>query len=287
MFYNSPAKNHVMKTRFRLLLFLVALILNPFIVICRPQDLFLNSIDQPIGNDVSLFSPDGSDDFLDDNANPTDLALSPDLDPGEVTTEPSFFDSNDLFPFEDLTSETVPVLQSSSSCQTDVGLSTLDEDFPQLQARDDGPSCASSQGQDNMNSIINLFQDPEGFLREKIPTSKPPNGQADQPGQFDVDLNSDAFRNRQSLPGLFEDDDEKCRPYVFGLSNIPVCHDFDNSAMVTYLDGSADLYQVEPCTPPHSLAFYDGAFLSRGTLTGHDSCFDPAYVWPRPNSLVL
>lgn len=93
-----------------------------------------------------------------------------------------------------------------------------------LQARDE-EACTSRGGQ--VDLPIELFEDPEGYLRDNLPT--PPVGQADPFGQEskdDGDLGFGAFmRNRnQPAPNLFDDgDDQLCDRRTFGLSTTPMC----------------------------------------------------------------
>lgn len=234
-----------MNMRFELLPLLV-IVWNSQSVKCRPENPFLDSINQPVGNDVDFFSPERSGDFLDNYLNSNDLASNSDLTLDGSMIDASFIDSNDLFSTEESSSETIPLLQGSTSCGTDVGLTTMDEDVPLLQARNDA-SCASSKFRESLDAIINLFKDPEYWWRENIPANKSPTGQTDQPGQNDEDFSPESLQNRQPIPGLFEDDDEICPPGVFGWSVIPVCHDGLRKPSTQYPRGWTDLYYVEPC----------------------------------------
>lgn len=253
---------------------------------CRPENLFLDSINQPIGNDVDLFSTEGSGDFLDESLNPSDLALSPDLTSGEYNTDTSTIDPKDLFFTEDLSAESIPLLQSSTPCGTDVGLTMMNEDFPQLQARDN-PSCASSpKPNENIDSILNLFKDPEGWLRKKIPATKPATGQVNQPGQDDENINLESLSNRKPIPGLFEDDDQTCPPQVFDLSVIPVCHASIRGSRIDYPGGWSDLSRVEPCMPLF-ITFYDRTFTPSSILIPCDRCSEQSCMFSWRNTLVL
>ena len=234
-----------MNMQFELLPLLV-IVWNSQPVKCRPENLFLDSINQLGGNDVDFVLPERSGDFLDNNLNSNDLAFNSDLTLGGSMTDASSIDSNDLFPPEDSTSETVPLLQGSTSCGTDVGLTTTDEDVPLLQARNDA-LCGSSTSRESLDGIINLFKDPEYWLRENIPPKQRPTGQTNVPGQYDDDFSPESLQNRQPIPGLFEDDEEKCPPEVFGLSVIPVCHNGLRKPSTQYPSGWTDLYYVEPC----------------------------------------
>lgn len=228
------------------LILLLDIIWNIQTVRCRPQNLFLDSINQPVGNEVDLFSPEGSGDQLDTILNPVDLALSSDLTSGEYITDASIIDSDDLFSAEGLALKPIPSLQSSSACGTDVDLTMMDVDVPQLQARDDA-LCGSSDSKEDIDAVVNLLTDPESWLREKIPAANPPTGQINQAGPNNEYLNFESVKNRQPIPGLFEDDDQTCRRKVFGLSIIPVCHDDLRNPMTQYPAGYADLFYVDPC----------------------------------------
>lgn len=228
------------------LFFLLVIFRNSLIVHSRPEDLFSDFNNQPLGNNVDLFSPEGSGDFLDDNVNPADLALNPAPTSGEDIIDASSSNLNDLFSTEDFSSDpTIPSLQSSTSCETDMGL-LMNDDVPQLQTRGDA-SCAPSKPEENIDSILNLFQDPEGLLRKKIPTTKAPTGQVNQPGSNDEDFNFETFRNRRPIPVLFDEDEETCPSRVFGLSNTPVCHDDIRNPLTHYPGGWTDLVRISPC----------------------------------------
>ena len=213
---------------------------------CRSENPFFDSINQPVGNDVDSFSPEGSGDLLATNLNPADLALNSDLTSGEYITDSSTIDSNDLFSTEDLALKSISSLQSPSACGTDVGLTMMDVDVPQLHTRDDA-LCGSSNSKEGIDAIINLYKDPESWLRQKIPATNPPTGQTNQPGSNDQALDLESLKDRQLIPGLLEDDDETCPPKVFGWSIIPVCHDDLRYSMTQYPDGWADLFHVDPC----------------------------------------
>ena len=88
----------------------------------------------------------------------------------------------------------------------------------------DGTSCASQEGK--VDLPIELFQDPEGYLRQTL--RAPPAGQADQSGQGnkeDGDLGFGAFiRNRfPPISRPLASDDESCDRGKFGVPTTPLC----------------------------------------------------------------
>lgn len=199
-----------------------------------------------VGNDVDLFSPERSGDFPVNNLNPNDLAFNSDFPFGEYMADAFSIDSDDLFSPEDSSSEKIPFLQGSTSCGTDVGLTTMDEDVPLVQARNDA-LCGPPKPKESFDAIINLFKDPEYLLRDNVPGKKRPTGQTNEPGPNDEDFGLENLQDRQPIPGLFQDDEETCPSKVFGWAIIPVCHDGLRKPSTQYPRGWTNLYYIEPC----------------------------------------
>lgn len=126
--------------------------------------------------------------------NPSDLPFNQDFAPSEDDTDPSIFNTNDLLTAEDdsMGLSALPFLQSSSACGTKKSVILTNEDALQLQTRD-GASCAPLKSDDQIDSIVDFFQDPEGWLRRKFPPAQAPVGQVNRSGLDGDDMSFEAF----------------------------------------------------------------------------------------------
>lgn len=122
----------------------------------------------------------------------------------------------------------------------------MDDGATYLQARD-GASCTGSKPQGNINTIMNMYQNPENFLRQNISPSKVPVGQTDQSEQNDENLDFETFLNNRPVPFLFEEDENKCPVEQFGLSITPVCLNSLKGSAVRDPGSWFTLYDVDPC----------------------------------------
>lgn len=164
-----------------------------------------------------------------------DLSLNP-ADQGETDL---FSDANvpvDSMNFLDLASLPDPCGSEESSSNGP------------LRARD-GASCASREEQ--VDLPLGLFEDPEKYLRDNLPT--PPVGQAGQSGQGneDGDLGFAAFmRNRiPSFSKPFNQDDQLCDSEKFHFSTTPMCSNPFMGSVDRNLDlrDSVTLTDAVPC----------------------------------------
>lgn len=219
----------------------------------RPEDVSsFDSINEPTlsmphDHDVEIFSTGGLDDLSSNSETLTDLAFNSELTASENDADTYNSETDKLFPTEDLSLDNDPLLQSSTACETDDSLTWVNDSAPQLQARADA-SCTPSEPKGNIDSIIELFQNPERFLRQKIPSTKAPVGHNDQLGQDDETFSFESFLNNRPVPFMFEEDAKKCPVEHFGLSSTPVCLDALKGSAIRNFESSFTLYDVEPCT---------------------------------------
>lgn len=217
------------------------------LVDARPEDSFsLDSITEPINSvsdDIDLFSPQGLNDASNNDISTADLISNSATTTSEHDADTYNLEADNLFPADDHSVDTDPLLESSSACETD---DSLDDGVPHLEARG-GTSCSPSKPKENIDSIINLFQDPESVLRQNIPPTKVPVGQTNQPGQDDENFNLESFPNNLPVPFLFEEDAKKCPVEEFGLSTTPVCLNSLKGSAIRNLGSWFTLHDVEPC----------------------------------------
>ncbi len=221
-------------------------------VVSRPQNVFpLDPIYEPMElawNDVDSFSLDGLIDPSNNPMYPIDFAFESGLTPGEDDIDTYPVNMNDIF-FHDYLMDPSPLL-STSACETeDINTWGIDE-VPQLEARD-GASCAAPEPHAGFDSVVDLFQDPEGSLTREIPPSNVPVGQMNPDDQDGDHFKFDTLLNNRPFPSLFEDDPKICPPHLFGLSNIPVCHDVQSGFGRS--KSGFTLLHVDPCMSPCSL----------------------------------
>lgn len=149
----------------------------------------------------------GSDDF---NSDLADL----NVDPANHDTADLSIQSNSPLADTDLWD----LASLPDSCKTDDS-STMNG---VLRSRD-GSSCALPEGR--IDLPLGLFQNPEGYLDEKL--SLPPVGPGDQQDQGsakDGDLGFGAFmQNRPSSYTPMEPDSQTCDPRIFGGCTVPLC----------------------------------------------------------------
>ena len=143
-------------------------------------------------------SDDSSLGLFDLAANPLvqDFSTTSDADPFSI--------SEDLFASDPLDLAALPACGIGDSLTSDA-----------LYARDGG-SCTNPEGA--IRLPLELFQDPVGFLRDKIRI--PPVGQTNQPtnqGSEDDRVPPSAYTSD------LKPDEEICPPDKFGPANIPVC----------------------------------------------------------------
>jgi hypothetical protein len=232
--------------RFLLIVSFVTVVGNLTPVDCRPEDLF--SLDDAVGDDADLFPLEGLYASSTSELQPSDLAVKSDSALSEDDTDTSIFNANNLFTAENdsLGPSPLPLLQSSSACGTKQSNTLTNEDILQLQARGDA-SCPPPKSNDRIDSLVDLFQDPEGWLRRNLPPTQAPVGQVNQPGPDDDELNFEAFLNNRPIAFLFEEDTSKCPSEIFGLSTTPVCHRFEQHSAFREPGSWHTLYNVDPC----------------------------------------
>lgn len=204
---------------------------NLIVAHSRLEDLF--TLDS---SDLSLdaFSDDASSFWsADENTSGFISLASNDLD-----QDPSFMsDINSLSSSNNLFASNSPDSTALFSCESEG--SQLDG-F--LQARD-----GSCPPQENFNLDLQLFQDPEGYLRDNI--NVPPKGQMNQPGQ---EGKQDENRYMDFLTTNFKEDEEKCPTATYGSSNIPVCRNpFTGRMEYEPSSFAVTLYNALPCKPLH------------------------------------
>lgn len=234
-----------------LFLFISCISFWPCILIdARPEDLFsFDSSNEPTGpvfNDVDITSLQSLNDPSSNEISPTDLVFTSATSTNEYDADPYHLEVSDLFSEEDHPINTNPFFQGASACETDGRLSWVDDGAPNLQARDDA-SCRPSKPKENIDSIMNIFQDPESFLRQNIPPNKGSAGQTHQPGQDDENFSLDTLLNNRPAPLLFEEDGNKCPIAEFGLSTTPVCLDSLTGSAIGSPGSGFTLHDVEPC----------------------------------------
>ena len=186
----------------------ITLVLGPSLALARaqPDNLFLSdSLESTLNEQVddTLFNSHGfilsEPEFASNSVNQDETDL--------------FFDANDPVVGPSLLNlAKLPDSCGSEESSTD-GL---------LQARD-GTSCAS--GEEQFDLPIGLFEDPENYLRDNLPT--PPTGQAGQFGQGmeDGDLGFAAFMRNRNPPisTPLNQDEQLCDRKRFTLSGTPMC----------------------------------------------------------------
>ena len=154
--------------------------------------------------------------------------------------------ADNLFSAEDSSQAVDSIFLISAACDTEADLTGTKDDFPQLYARG-GASCApSKKPHEDVDPIINIFQDPEGSLRQEIPSP----GQTSQPEEDD-NFNFESLLNNRPVPSIFEEDAKTCRADNFGLSSTPVCLNDLRGSAIRNLGNWFTLYDVEPrrCFP--------------------------------------
>lgn len=197
----------------------------------RPENLFLLDSTEP-----TLNSPSDDPEFL-WNSKALTSSFS------DLTANPSNQDINtiggsDLFSNSDnlFASTSLDLTAFPSSCETEGSLTTNDGI---LQARDGG-SCLPTGHEENIDLPLELFSNPEGYLRDNIPNA--PVGQMDQSGGVSMSIR-DEFRIVN-----FKDSEEICPSEIFGPSNIPVCSNPFTGRMVRERGQAAlTLFNVIPC----------------------------------------
>lgn len=215
----------------------------------RPEDLFSfdsNEPTGPISNDVDNFLLQSLSDHSNNDISPTDLVFNSANSINEYDAEPYNVEASNLFPDENHSVDTDSLLQSASACETDHRITWVDDGAPYLQARD-GASCTPSKPKENIDSIMDIFQDPESFLRENIPPTKVPVGQTNQPKQNDENFNLEDFLHNRLVPLIFEEDGKQCPAEEFGLSITPVCLDSLKGSAIGSPGSWFTLHDVEPC----------------------------------------
>lgn len=267
--------------RFRLVSLIT--VWNFALVGSRPADLF--SSDEPIGNNVDLFSSEGLDPGT-SIFNSNDLAFNSELTPSNLDTGTSMANSNGLFPTEDVSLSAIPSLQSASGCQIDDSLTQIDGDGLLLQARDNA-LCPSPKTKETFDSLGNLFQDPEGWLNQIVRLKKAPVGQANPPGKDNENLDFSAFLNNRATPFFFREDEEICPAKVFGLSNTPVCFNAARGTMVLDPGSWVTLRPVTACMCPFSIQLYDRISLSDSKLIWRNRYFEHSSMLCERRKVVL
>ena len=223
----------------------------------KPEDLFSfdsnNELTEPVLKDDGVISLQGPTGLSSNDISPSDFVFTSTSPTNENDADPFDFEISDLFPDENHSVNVDPFLQSASACESDQRLSWVDS-ASNLQARDD-TSCTPSKPQESIDSITNLFQDPENFLRQRIPPTKIPTGQINQLGQNEDDFSFDTLLNNRPVPLLFEEDGNKCPIEAFGLSITPVCLDSLKGSAIENTGSGFTLYDVEPCksTSPNTV----------------------------------
>jgi hypothetical protein len=221
-------------------------------VVSRPQNVFpLDPIYEHIElawHDADSFSLDGLNDPSNNPMYPIDLAFESGLTPSEDDPDTYIVNLDDIFG-PDYSMDPSPLL-STAVCETQDITTWGNDEVPQLQARD-GASCAAPEAQPDFDSLVDLFQDPEGSLTREIPPSNVPVGQMNPAHQDDDDRNFDTLLNNRPVPLIFQEDAQECPPKRFGSSLTPVCHNvwfplFQSESGSTLLD-------VNPCMSPCSL----------------------------------
>lgn len=216
----------------------------------KPQDLFSfdanNELTEPVSKEndlISLQSPNG---LSSNDISLSDFVFTLTSPTSKNDIDPYDFEVGDLFPEENHSVDMDPFLQSDSACETNHRLSWVDDSASNLQARDDS-SCTPSEPQESIDSITDLFQDPENFLRQRIPPTKTPTGQLNQLDQDEDGSSFDTLLNNRPAPLLFEEDGNKCPMEAFGLSTTPVCLDSLKGSAIGNAGSGFTLYDVEPC----------------------------------------
>lgn len=134
-----------------------------------------------------------------------DLAANPSVqDFGTTSDADPFSISENLFASDPMDLTALPACGTGGSLTSEA-----------LYARDGG-SCTNPEG--TIKLPLELFQDPVGFLRDKIRI--PPVGQTNQPtnqGSEDDKVPPSAYTTD------LKPDEEVCSPDKFGPANIPVC----------------------------------------------------------------
>lgn len=123
-------------------------------------------------------------------------------------------------------------------------------------------TCTS--GEHQVDLPAGLFEDPEGYLRDKL--SAPPVGQADQPGQGNDEPGDLGFaefmRNRNRPVAIpFGENDQICNPKNFGISTTPMCSNPFTGSVVKD-SGFSNSYTLNDAIPCRCL----------GRFCGCDSC---------------
>ena len=215
----------------------------------KPEDLFTSDSDDELTEPVldddfvsfqSLNNPSSNDVSL------SDLAYTSETPVGEHDADSYNVAFSDPFPEEDHLVNISPSLQSAAACDNDGLLPWVDDGTPGLQARDDA-SCTPSIPKENLDSIMNLFQDPWNFLQQNAPKTKAPAGETNQPGQNDDNFSLETLLNNRLVPLLFEEDGKKCPIVEFGLSLTPVCLDSLKGSAIGSPGTGFTLHDVEPC----------------------------------------
>ena len=216
----------------------------------RPQDLSrFGSIEVPtlsMSHDVDIFSLGGPSGLSSNSESLSNLAFNSELTAGDNDAYTYDFEVGNPLPAEDLSLDKDSLLQSLAACETDDSLTWLDVSAPQIQARAD--ACTPSEPKENIDSIIELFQNPERLLHQKIPSTKVPVGQSNQHEQDDETFSYESFLNNRPVPFIFEEDPKKCPAEHFGLSSTPVCLNALKGSAIRNFESSFTLYDVEPCT---------------------------------------
>lgn len=181
-------------------------VFNLLLAHAQADDLFaLASTDSTLNVDWlddanSLWSSDDSSlDLVDPAAN----SMVGDF--GSMSDADSFSNADDLFVSDPVDLTALPACGSEGGLTSDA-----------LQARD-VESCTDSE--QNLKLPVELFQDPVGFLRDKIRV--PPVGQTNPPSQ-DQGSQENEERPSADTPRL-EPDEEQCPTDKFGPANTPVC----------------------------------------------------------------
>lgn len=107
-------------------------------------------------------------------------------------------------------------------------------------------SCQNPEGRGNLNLPSQLFQDPVGYLRDKIRV--PPTGQS---GSGDQNRDDDPADERSPTSDFTDDlkrDEKRCPVDHFGPSSTPVC----SNPLTGWYDptepnGQIELFNIIPC----------------------------------------
>lgn len=205
------------------------LLLNLILVHARPENLFSSdsiqpTLDAPLDDASPLWSSDEFSSGSTTNPLDQDASFMSDID--------SFDNSNNLFASNSIDLTALPSCESEGSLTDGV-----------LQARDGASCLPKDTPKDIINLPIELFQDPEAYLRNNLGT--PPTDQKNQPGQGNM---QDEDMKSVVTTSDFQQDEESCPTEIFGPSNIPVCRNPFTGRMVSEVSSYAvTLYNVIPC----------------------------------------